>query len=59
MEKKICHCFDVYDKEIIEAIKKNKLKTVEEIGDHLSAGTGCGFCHEDLQDLIDKNVENK
>ena len=52
-EKKICRCHDVSNIEIIDAIKKNRLKTVEEVGDETSAGTGCGFCQEEIQEILD------
>ncbi|PID26439.1 MAG: nitrite reductase [Candidatus Cloacimonadota bacterium] len=52
-EKKICKCHNVLNTEIIEAIESNNLKTIEEVGDETAAGTGCGFCQEEIQEILD------
>ena len=41
--------------EIIEAIVAGNL-TIEEIGDETEAGTVCGSCHDDLEDIIKEVV---
>lgn len=38
----ICTCREVYKSTIVNAIKENGLKTVEEVGDATGAGTVCG-----------------
>ena len=53
-ERKVCRCHDVSNIEIKDAIEANNLKTVEEVGDETSAGTGCGFCQEEIQEIIDE-----
>ncbi len=40
--------------EIIEAIKLGGLKTVDEVGDETEAGTVCGSCHYDIEDILKK-----
>ena len=66
-EKMICTCFQVTDKVIIDAIKTNGLKTVEEVTNYTKAGGACGRCKSEIQKIIDdyykgaidkKSVEN-
>jgi NAD(P)H-nitrite reductase large subunit len=49
---------DVRRGEIEEVIRTGKLKTIEDIGDKTEAGTNCGACHEDLQDIL-KNTNGQ
>jgi NifU-like protein len=50
----VCTCFGVTDKEIEIAVRENKLTTVEEVTNFTKAGGGCGGCHEEIQNIIDK-----
>ena len=50
----VCECFGVTDKEIEQAIRENKLTTVEEVTDFTKAGGGCGNCHPAIQEIIDR-----
>ncbi|MDD2584586.1 MAG: (2Fe-2S)-binding protein [Bacteroidales bacterium] len=50
----ICNCMEVYKSEIVEAIKSKGLKTVEEVGEATDAGTGCGGCQDDIQEILDQ-----
>jgi NifU-like protein len=52
--KVVCTCFNVTDREIEKAIKENKLKTIEDVTNFTKAGGGCGGCHEQLQEMLDK-----
>lgn len=52
-EKMICTCFQVTDKVIIDAIKANNLKTVEEVTNYTKAGGACGRCKDAIQKVID------
>ena len=52
--KIICECFGVTDKEIGQAIRENNLSTVEEVTNYTKAGGGCGGCHDDIQEIIDR-----
>ncbi len=40
----VCACMSITLKEIVDAIKKYDLKSVEEIMDKTEAGTACGSC---------------
>ena len=40
------------EKTILHAIKENNLKTVDQIGECLQAGTNCGSCIPELKALL-------
>ncbi|MCF6230381.1 MAG: molybdopterin-dependent oxidoreductase [Gammaproteobacteria bacterium] len=48
----VCACFKVGENSIREAIQKHGLKSVEEIGSYLNAGTNCGSCVPELKKLL-------
>jgi len=50
----VCECFGVTDTEIEEAIRDNKLKSVEEVTNYVKAGGGCSQCHDDIEAIIDR-----
>ncbi len=50
----ICNCFGVSRGEIEEAIKTKHLKTVDQVGEVTNAGTGCGECQKDIQQILDE-----
>lgn len=50
----ICSCNEIYKSEIVKAIKEKGLKTVEEVGEETTAGTSCGQCQDDIQDILDE-----
>jgi len=50
----VCTCFNVTDKEIERAIRENHLKTIEDVTNFTKAGGGCGGCHEQLQEMLDR-----
>ena len=54
MSEIICHCFEVSREEIEKAIREKGLKTIEEVGENTNAGTGCGGCQEQFQEILDK-----
>jgi NifU-like protein len=50
----VCECFGVTDLEIERAVRENSLTTIEDVTDYIKAGGGCGNCHENIQEIIDK-----
>ena len=52
----ICNCMQITRGEIIDSILNNGKVTVEAIGEITEAGTVCGSCHEDIQDIIDESI---
>lgn len=51
-DKLICTCMDVYKSTIVKVIKDKNLKTVEEVGVETGAGTVCGQCQDDIQEIL-------
>ncbi len=48
----VCNCMQITKEEIIEAIKAGNLKSIDEVGEETEAGTVCGTCHDDIEDII-------
>jgi assimilatory nitrate reductase catalytic subunit len=48
----VCACFNVGEKTIRAAIKKKGLKTHQEVGQCLKAGTNCGSCVPEIKALL-------
>jgi len=53
-DKLICNCMEVYKSTIVKAIKEKGLKTVEEVGKITEAGTVCGQCQDEIQEILDE-----
>lgn len=58
-EKVICTCFNVTESQIVEAIKVNNLKTVDEITNYTKAGGACGRCKGSIQGILDRELKNQ
>jgi len=54
--KTVCACFNVGINTIIEAIRQQKLVSVEAIGKALQAGTNCGSCLPELKEILRDNT---
>ena len=52
----ICSCFNVGEKEIVEAAQVNNIRTVKEVGDCLKAGTNCGSCRSEIMKILERNT---
>ncbi len=50
----ICNCNEVYKNEILKAIEEKGCKTVEDVGEETGAGTICGGCIDDIQEILDQ-----
>lgn len=50
----VCTCFNVHESDIVEAVKINHLKTVEEVTNYTKAGGACGKCKADIQKILDR-----
>ncbi len=53
-DKTLCFCMGLTEGEVREAIISKGLKTVEEVGEATKAGTGCGGCQANIQQLLDE-----
>ncbi len=52
----ICNCMDVSEHEIVDAIKNKEAVTVQDIMDITGAGTGCGSCVDDLDEILKREL---
>lgn len=50
----ICDCNDVCKSVIVDEIKDKNLKTINDVGEKVSAGTGCGGCQTDIQQILNE-----
>lgn len=50
----ICNCFDISKTFLVEEIKANKLKTVEDVTNYTKAGGACGRCRGKIQAVLDE-----
>lgn len=48
----VCNCMQITKGEIIKAIKDGNLKTIDEIGEETEAGTVCGSCQDDIEEIL-------
>jgi bacterioferritin-associated ferredoxin len=48
----VCFCKTASNRDIASAISEGA-HTVEQIGDHCGAGTGCGSCREFIAEMIE------
>ena len=51
----VCSCFGVSETDILETIREKDLKTVEGVGDAVSAGTGCGSCQQVITEILENS----
>jgi NifU-like protein len=58
-EKLICSCFEVGEKQILDAIKHNGLKTLEEVINFTKAGGACGKCKGQIEDILNEGREDR
>lgn len=50
----ICNCLGIMKSEIVTAIKDKGLHTLEEVQDETNAGTVCGSCIPDIEDILNE-----
>lgn len=48
----VCLCMYVTRGDIETAILERKLTTVEEVGEVTEAGTNCGACYKDIEEIL-------
>lgn len=48
----LCTCFGIETAVLRETIRKHRLRTVEDVRQHLPATKGCGTCRPDVEDLL-------
>jgi bacterioferritin-associated ferredoxin len=56
-ENIICHCMDVSEHEIVYTIKNNEDVTLQDIMDITGAGTGCGSCIGEIEEILNRELK--
>ncbi|MDD2563077.1 MAG: (2Fe-2S)-binding protein [Salinivirgaceae bacterium] len=56
MSEIICNCMGITKQEIVDAIKNEGCKTFEDIQKVTEAGTVCGGCEDDINDIIKETL---
>ena len=54
----ICQCMDVSEHEVVDSIKNKEAISVQDIMDITGAGTGCGSCIGELEDILKRELNN-
>lgn len=49
----VCSCFGVSESDIENAMKKQGITSIEDVGDLTSAGTGCGSCQHVIGEILE------
>ena len=50
----VCTCYGVTETEIERVVRENELRTVEQVTNYCKAGGGCGGCHPDIEEIIER-----
>ncbi len=52
----VCTCFNVHESEIVQAIRINKLTTVEQVTNYTKAGGACGRCKGAIRAILERET---
>lgn len=52
ISKMVCHCLQVRETSVVEAVKRLALTTLQEVRDYTSAGNGCNCCHGRIRQIL-------
>ena len=50
----ICYCYQVSKNKIVEIIKSNNLKAISDIRKLTGAGSGCGSCRFEVEEILEE-----
>jgi len=48
----VCHCHALTDRDIRRSVRATGACSVDEVGDHCGAATGCGGCYELVGEIV-------
>jgi bacterioferritin-associated ferredoxin len=50
----VCHCLQVTEEMLLDALAAFELRTVHEVRERIGAGDGCTACHRQLKRYIER-----
>ena len=53
----VCHCLQVTEEVLVEAVTTFALRTVREVRHHTGAGDGCTACHRAIRRYLERHAE--
>ncbi|MGB5989633.1 MAG: (2Fe-2S)-binding protein [Marinifilaceae bacterium] len=53
-ETLVCICMEIYKKEVADAIKAKKLKTIDDVAKAIGIGTACTECKQKINLILDE-----
>ena len=53
----ICKCFAIEEPLIVDTIRANNLKSVQDVANYTKAGAGCSSCHEKIEEILARELE--
>jgi NAD(P)H-nitrite reductase large subunit len=59
LEEMICPCFDLTKGDILKAIKEHNITSVEELSEVTGAGTICGACLYELEEIVEEGKQEE
>jgi NifU-like protein len=57
--KVVCHCLQVTEEVVLEAVTTFGLRTVKEVRLHTGAGDGCTACHRTIRRFLDRHSDDE
>jgi bacterioferritin-associated ferredoxin len=51
----VCHCLQVTEEMLLEALDRFELQTIKDIRQHTGAGDGCTACHKRLRGYLESH----
>lgn len=55
----ICNCMDVSEHEIVYTIRNEEDVNLQDIIDITGAGSGCGSCIGELEEILERELKKK
>jgi bacterioferritin-associated ferredoxin len=52
----VCHCLQVTEEMLLEAVATFELRTVKDVRRHTGAGDGCTACHKRLGQYLERRA---
>ena len=59
IDRIVCYCFGVTERQIRDVVKGNGLTSVEDVTHYCKAGGGCGGCKKDIAAILEKVSEEE